>query len=89
MSEALQDAHGCLTPAGFEALARAPLAQGPKDLVAHVAACARCQDRMLAADRMSAGPRREPPPPWRLVLSVGVIVILTVLLLVTARWFAG
>lgn len=46
---ALVDARGCLTPAGMAALQQAPVGQAPTDLAQHVAACGRCQARLLAA----------------------------------------
>lgn len=46
---ALVDARGCLTPAGMAALQRAPVGCAPTDLAQHVAGCARCQARLLAA----------------------------------------
>jgi hypothetical protein len=45
---ALVDARGCLTPAGMAALQRAPVGQAPAELAQHLAACARCQARLLA-----------------------------------------
>lgn len=45
---ALVDARGCLTPAGFAALSRAPVGRVPGDLAAHLAGCPRCQERMLS-----------------------------------------
>jgi hypothetical protein len=46
---ALVDPRGCLTPAGMEALQQAPPGHAPEDLARHVAGCARCQARLLAA----------------------------------------
>ncbi|PYQ21692.1 MAG: hypothetical protein DMF81_14655 [Acidobacteria bacterium] len=70
------DARGCLTPAGFAALARAPAGRGPAELAAHLASCARCQEHMLAsAVGGSAGgtPRRRRPP--RLWLGIGMAFV--------------
>jgi hypothetical protein len=62
---ALTDGRGCLTAAGFAALSRAPVGRAPADLAAHLAGCARCQERMLAAGApvrppTAAAPRRTP-----------------------------
>jgi hypothetical protein len=46
---ALVDPRGCLTPAGMAAVQRAPLGQAPAELAQHLATCARCQARLLAA----------------------------------------
>lgn len=72
----LQDPRGCLTAAGLEALRAAPPGGAPPELVRHVAACQRCQDRILAADEGALGPgRRKPPPPrWRLLVLLLVAV---------------
>jgi hypothetical protein len=51
--------NGCLTPAGLRALASAPPGEGPKELVAHVANCERCQTRLLATDSPRRGGRRR------------------------------
>lgn len=66
----LQDGRGCLTAAGIQAFKGAPPGQAPPELARHVAACARCQDRALAADPGTFGPgqRRRRPPAWRLGL---------------------
>ena len=79
---ALLDPRGCLTPAGLEALARAPAGRGPAELAAHVVSCPRCQERMLAGAagaRPPATPARRRQP--RLWLGVGLAVIAFVLAL--------
>jgi hypothetical protein len=86
---ALLDPRGCLTPAGVAALARAPIGRGPSDLAAHVASCARCQERMLAA---AAGPRpaRSSAPARKPRLWLGIVLVLALLILaVTALILAG
>lgn len=76
----LTDPRGCLTPAGLRALAGAPPGAGPEDLVAHLAGCARCQDRLLAIDAERRGGR----PRWRALLLVGVgLVALLLAMLAT------
>lgn len=80
---ALLDQRGCLTPAGFEALARAPVGRGPAELAAHVASCPRCQERMLGgaagARPSSTAARRRKPRLW---IGVGLAVVAFVLALV-------
>jgi len=51
----LLDPRGCLTPAGVRAVLAAPPGQAPTDLAAHIAACHRCQQRLLFGD---AAPRK-------------------------------
>jgi hypothetical protein len=46
---ALVDARGCLTPAGMAALEKAAVGEAPPELARHLAACDRCQARLLAA----------------------------------------
>jgi hypothetical protein len=87
---ALVDPRGCLTPAGFAALARAPVGRGPAALAAHVASCARCQERMLAS---AAGPRpaassapRRPPRLWLgIVLAAAAFILALAALMLAAR----
>lgn len=85
MAEArsLQDARGCLTPAGVAALRDAPPGRGPAGLATHVASCPRCQDRLLKADPGLGDrrARRQAPPRWRVfaLLALGLIVAAAVL----------
>lgn len=91
MAPALKDTKGCLTEAGLQAFRAAPPGRAPAELAAHVAGCARCQDRALAADEGTAGPgkRREPPPLWRVfALFFGGLLIAVVLFLWTRRILA-
>ena len=44
------DERGCLSPAGIAALRAAPIGAAPPNLAGHLASCARCQERMLAAE---------------------------------------
>ena len=85
---ALFDQRGCLTPAGFAALARAPIGRGPAELAAHLASCARCQERMLA---IGAGPRPAPssvprrkPRLWLYVVLAAAALILALAALMLA-----
>jgi hypothetical protein len=76
----LVDARGCLTPAGFAALARAPLGRAPAELAAHVSSCGRCQERLLAG---GASPRGSPAstPPRKPRVWLGVTLVFAALLL--------
>ncbi len=83
---ALADSHGCLTEAGFAALAAAPPGQAPPEAAAHIASCARCQRRFLARGGVDQGgiratpTRAVAPPLWR----TGVVVLAVLLLVVVA-----
>jgi hypothetical protein len=86
MPAALRDMKGCLTEAGLHAFRTAPPGRAPAELAAHVAGCARCQDRALAADEGIAGPgkRKEAPPLWRVfALFFGGLLLAVVLFLWT------
>lgn len=81
---ALQDARGCLTQAGLELLRVGDPGKAPQALALHLAGCARCQDRMLAADAGVAqapgrAQRRAPPPLWRALLLFGAGLLLAAL----------
>lgn len=87
---ALFDARGCLTPAGFAALARAPVGRGPADVAAHVASCSRCQERMLAGTPgptpMVAPSRRRKPRLWLgLALAFVALMLALAALILAAR----
>lgn len=87
-SAAWRDQAGCLTPSGLQAIAAAPAGQAPAELATHLAGCARCQERVLAADR-PPGERRtgaKPPPPWRLALVFGAALLLILSILWTVHW---
>ena len=86
MAAALRDMKGCLTQAGLQAFRAAPPGRAPAELASHVAGCARCQERALAADEGTLGPgkRKQPPPLWRVfVLFFGGLLIALVLFLWT------
>ena len=91
---ALLDARGCLTDAGLTALAAAPPGQGPREAAAHLAACARCQRRLLALGGEEVGGIRlvpgtaTPPPVWRIAL-VAVAVLMLAMTAVFAMWKLG
>jgi hypothetical protein len=88
---ALVDGRGCLTPAGFAALTRAPVGRAPADLAAHLASCSRCQERMLAggtsAGRPSSTPsRRRPPRLWLgLALAFAALLLAVAALILAGR----
>jgi len=84
---ALVDGRGCLTPAGFAALSRAPVGRAPDTLAAHVAACPRCQERMLAggAARAARAPTRKPRLWLGLALALGALLLALVALVLATR----
>ena len=70
MQKPLKDFKGCLSDAGLSAFRAAAPGKAPADLAAHVAGCARCQERLLASDQGTLGPgkRKTPPPLWRVLV---------------------
>ena len=88
---ALQDARGCLTDSGLEAMERAPLGRGPAELIAHLGECAACQQRVLqrAAGASGPRPRRAAPPLWRTVLALAATLLLAMLALAVALRLRG
>jgi hypothetical protein len=72
-----------LTPAGFAALARAPVGRVPADLAAHLASCARCQERMLAGGTSAVRPSPSASP-RKPRLWLGVALAFAALLLAVA-----
>lgn len=91
MASALFDAQGCLTAHGFAQISAAPPGAVPGELAAHLAACPRCQRRLLATAMGSIGgptPRRERPPVWRTVVAVIVCLVIMLLALVSIRLLA-
>ena len=81
---ALQDARGCLTPAGRAAVQEAPVGQAPPELARHLAGCARCQERLLAAaaGAVHGGPGAprltgagEPGRLWRPVVFIAAALL--------------
>jgi hypothetical protein len=72
------DSRGHLTAAGIAALAAAPMGRAPEEVATHVAACAVCQDRVLAGSIEAASLRRErraAPPAWRIWAVLGAILV--------------
>jgi hypothetical protein len=70
-------------------LLAAPPGRGPEALAAHLAACGRCQDRMLAAGvpgpRPGAPRRQGAPSLGRMLLLVGLILVSMLLFFVSLR----
>jgi hypothetical protein len=84
----LFDPQGCLTAAAFARIEAAPPGRAPAELATHLAACARCQRRLLnAASGSSAGAarRRQRPPVWRTAVVAAGGVLLVLMALVMAR----
>jgi hypothetical protein len=81
---ALRDMKGCLTAAGLQAFRAAPPGGAPAELAQHVAGCARCQEKALAADEGTLGPgQRKPAPPlWRVfaLFFAGLLIALVMFL---------
>src|SRR5688572_29662572 len=87
--KSLFDQQGCLTPAGFAHLAGAAPGAAPPELAAHVAACSRCQRRLLAGPDSGFQPnaeRREAPPRWRILIVLAACVALAIIAANLARW---
>jgi len=78
------DARGCLTDAGLDTLSRAPVGKAPAELAAHLAACPKCQERMLLRGS-PRGPKKTAPPAWRVWIVVGAALFLLISVLVTLR----
>lgn len=93
-TSALLDAHGCLSAAGLEAVRRAAPGGAPAEAASHLAACARCQRRLLTDDApgaLYAGKPRptQPPPLWRTGAVVAAAVLLILCALATIRWLTS
>jgi hypothetical protein len=90
----LFDGQGCLTASGLAAFQRAAPGRAPKEVAAHVAACARCQQRLLASLREPArtAPSRRASSGSRLVwmaaLVIGALFVLLAGLVAAMRHLA-
>ena len=84
----LLDSRGCLTDAGLDTVIRAPVGRAPAERAAHLASCVRCQERLLLRGS-PRGPRREPPPVWRIWVVVAAAGFLLLSVLVTLRRLVG
>ena len=87
----LLDRSGCLSPAGIAAVGSAAPGRIPPEVAAHLASCARCQERVLTggvprAPRKAAG---APPSLKRAFLLVGLIVLSILAFLWTLRRLTG
>jgi hypothetical protein len=81
-----QDARGCLTDDGFALLEGAAPGRAPAELAGHVARCARCQGRWLAASAPPQRAARGRPPAWRgPVLALLLLIVLLLALFTLAR----
>jgi len=80
---ALFDARGCLTGEGLAEVTGSPVGQAPAEAAAHLVSCARCQDRLLGAERKAAPADRSKAAgrPFRNLALVGVALLATLLLL--------
>lgn len=93
---ALVDARGCLTDAGFAALASSRPGEAPAELAAHIAGCGRCQDRVLksaagaeAANRPRAAGRSAGHRWGMLALVIGVLLVAIIGLMATLAYVRG
>ena len=85
----LLDGQGCVNEAGFRALEESPPGRGPAEVAAHVAACPRCQQRLLAgaAGRLGAPPpARTAPPVGRSLALAGATLAAILLALWSLLW---
>ena len=78
----LLDASGCLTEAGIAAVKGAVPGRIPPEVAAHLAACGRCQERVLSGG--VARPPRKPMPDFP---SVGRAFLVLALILFAALFF--
>jgi len=80
----LLDERGCLTADGLRAVREAPPGQVPPDVAQHLAACARCQSRVLAEGlpaRTRSTPRPSPAQLGRNIAIVLGVILLSMLAL--------
>jgi hypothetical protein len=84
-------ADACLSERDVRVLAQSAPGRAPAELAAHVARCARCQERMLRGMEPVGPlrPRREPPPLWRTLLLLGGVILVLVSLLWVVRFLGG
>jgi hypothetical protein len=87
---ALVDGRGCLTPAGVAAFRSAPVGAAPPELALHLASCARCQERMLAAEAAAGRRRGDLPPakaqPMRTLYLLLAVLLTGAALLLSTYW---
>lgn len=88
----LLDRSGCLSEAGLAAVTAAVPGQIPSDVAAHLAACARCQERVLSggAPRPSRkGVLAAPPSLGRIVVLMALAVLSIIIFFWTLRRLVG
>jgi hypothetical protein len=89
---ALIDARGCLTDAGIAALRTAVPGRAPADLSAHLASCARCQERLLALDaptHRKPGVAAKAPSLGRTLFLMALVLFAVLLALASMRHLVG
>lgn len=79
----LVEASGCLSEAGIAAVTAAVPGKIPPEVAAHLAACARCQDRVLSggAPRPSRKGVPTAPPSLGRAVFLMALVVLSILIL--------
>lgn len=90
----LRESGGCLTETGLQTLAGAPPGQAPPELALHVAGCAACQARLLAADlperhARPSRPRGEAQPLTALLLRAFLVLAAILLALYSIERLLG
>ena len=93
--QALLDANGHVSAAGFLALQTASPGQAPAELATHLAGCGACQQKLLVAS--APGPRRAPgrkpmplaPSPGRTVLLLVLTAVFVMIALWSLRWLTA
>ncbi len=87
----LLEASGCLSPAGVAAVGASAPGRIPPEVAAHLASCARCQERVLTGGVPRATRRATAAPPSlkRAFLLVGLIVLSILAFFWTLRRLTG
>ncbi len=88
----LLDASGCLSEAGITAVTTAVPGQIAPEVAAHLAACARCQERVLSGGaprpaRKAAAP--APPSLGRVAVLMGLVILSIAVFYWTLRRLLG
>jgi hypothetical protein len=72
----LLDASGCLSPAGIAAVGASAPGRVPAEVAAHLASCARCQERVLTGGAPRPARKSAAPPSLkRAFFLVGLILL--------------
>jgi hypothetical protein len=82
------DVRGCLTDAGVSAVTAAPVGGVPEALAAHLARCARCQQKLLGGGA-ARPPARPAPSLRRMLITVGLVLAAILGLLLSIHWLSG